>query len=98
MLWSHSSYLTNLTLDNRTGSDLIERIPTKIGKGCFIAGPAVIYPGVTIGDRCMILPMSVVTKDVPSMSLVAGSPAVVKREISEEFIKRQAETMRSKKK
>ena len=94
MLWSHSSFLTNLTLDNRPGSDLIERKKTTIGKGCFIAGPSVVYPGVRIGDRCMVLPMSVITKDVPALSLVAGSPAVVKREISEEFIKKQVESAR----
>jgi acetyltransferase-like isoleucine patch superfamily enzyme len=88
-VWSHTSYLTNLTLNNVPGSPLIERKKTTIGKGCFIGGPAVIYPGVTIGDRVVILPMSVVTKDVPSNSLVAGSPAVVKREITDEFIEQE---------
>jgi acetyltransferase-like isoleucine patch superfamily enzyme len=86
MVWSHSSHLANLSLDNRPGSDLIDRRRTRIGKGCFIAGPSVIYPGVTIGDRCMVLPMSVVTADVPDCSLIAGAPAQLKKQISEEWI------------
>jgi acetyltransferase-like isoleucine patch superfamily enzyme len=91
MVWSHSSHLANLAMNNEIGSALIERKRTRIGSGCFIAGPSVIYPGVTIGDRVMVLPMSVVTRDVPSGSLVAGSPAVVKRELTQEFIDSEVE-------
>lgn len=91
MVWSHSSHLANLSMGNQIGSPLIERKKTRIGSGCFIAGPSVIYPGVTIGDRVLLLPMSVVTRDVPSGSLVAGSPAVVKRQITDEFIQSEIE-------
>ncbi len=90
-IWSHTSYLTNLTFNNIMDSPLIERTPTNIGRGCFIAGPSVIYPGVTIGDRVVALPMSVITKDVPDNSLVAGAPAVIKREITEEFIQQEVD-------
>ena len=69
-IWSHSSHLTNLTMCNESGSDLIQRKPTKIGSGCFIAGPSVIFPGVTIGDKVLIRPFSVVDKDVPSRSII----------------------------
>lgn len=89
MVWSHSSFLANLTLNNVIGNPNIIRKKTKIGKGCFISGPSVIYPGVTIGDQCIILPMSVVTKDVPSRSLVHGSPAIVKSKITNRFIREQ---------
>ena len=44
------------------------------GKNCFIGGPSVIYPGVTIGDRVTILPMSVVTRDVKDDEIVSGAP------------------------
>lgn len=91
LVWSHTSYLTNLTMDNAGGSPLIRKAPTKIGAGCFIGGPSVIYPGVTIGDRVVVLPMSVITKDVPDNCMVAGSPAKVIQEITDEWIKQEVE-------
>lgn len=97
LVWSHTSYLANVTFNNFIGSPLIERKPTKIGKGCFIAGHSVIYPGVTIGDRVVVLPMSVVTKNVPDNCIVAGSPATIRREITEEFIQEEAERVLSAK-
>lgn len=96
MLWSHTSFLTNLSMDNRIGSPLIERKPTKIGKGCFIAGPSVVYHGVTIGDKVVILPMTVVTEDIPNNSLVAGSPAKIIKPITEEFIQKETKRVLSK--
>lgn len=95
MVWSHTSHLPNLAMNNQIGSPLIERKPTRIGKGCFIAGPSVIYHGVTIGDKVVILPMSVVTKDVPGNSLVAGAPAEIKRTITDEFIQEEIERVES---
>ena len=89
-VWSHSSYLTNLTMSNFSGSPLIERKSTKIGSGCFVAGPATILHGVTIGDKCVILPMSVVNKDIPSYSMVAGNPARIIKKIDEEYIDKKA--------
>jgi acetyltransferase-like isoleucine patch superfamily enzyme len=86
MLWSHSSYLTNLAMANYSGSDLIERKPTKIGKGCFIAGHSVVYHGVTVGDRTVVLPMTVITKDIKGNCIVGGSPAKVIRELSDDYI------------
>jgi acetyltransferase-like isoleucine patch superfamily enzyme len=91
MVWSHASYLTNLAMDNGGGSPLIRKAPTAIGDGCFIGGPSVIYPGVTIGNRVVVLPMSVVTRDVPSNSMVGGSPAKMIREITDEWIQAQVE-------
>lgn len=53
---------------------------TRIGRNCFIGGRSIILPGVTIGDNCVIGVGSVVTKDVPPRTLVAGNPARVLRE------------------
>jgi len=89
MIWSHSSHLTNLAMNNIIRSPLIERKPTIIGKGCFIAGPSVINSGVNIGDKVIILPMSVVTKDIPSNNIVAGAPAIIKRKITESYIQEE---------
>ncbi len=88
-VWSHSSAMANLMMDNRIGNQYIVRKKTKIGSGVFIGGHAVIYSGVIIGDKCIILPMSVVTKDIPSYSIVGGSPAKVIKTISEDWIKEQ---------
>lgn len=52
---------------------------TRIGRNCFIGGRSMILPGVTIGDNCVIGAGSVVTKDVPSCSVVAGNPARILR-------------------
>jgi acetyltransferase-like isoleucine patch superfamily enzyme len=86
LVWTHSSVLANLELDNRSGNRWIVRKPTKIGDGCYIGGPSSIYPGVTIGEKVIVLPMSVVIEDVPSNVMVGGSPAKIIRDIDDEWL------------
>lgn len=52
---------------------------TRIGENCFIGGRSLILPGVTVGDGSIVGAGSVVTKNVPPHSIVAGNPAVVIR-------------------
>jgi len=52
---------------------------TRIGKRCFIGARSIILPGVTIGDHCIVGSGSVVTKDMPAYSIIAGNPARVIR-------------------
>jgi serine acetyltransferase len=52
---------------------------TRIGSRCFVGANALILPGVTIGDQCIIAAGAVVIGDVPKGSLVAGNPAKVIR-------------------
>lgn len=52
-----------------------KRYETYIGKNCVIGVNSIVLPGVKIGDHCVIAAGAVVTKDVPSHSLVAGNPA-----------------------
>ena len=94
-IWSHTSYLANLSMDNCINSKLITRKKTKIGNGCFIAGPSVIYNGITIGNKCVILPMSVITKDIPDYSIVAGIPSKVVKTITEEEISIEIERIKN---
>lgn len=55
--------------------------PITIGDNCWLGGGVTVCPGVTIGDRCIIAAGSVVVHDIPSDSMAAGNPAVVKRKL-----------------
>lgn len=48
-----------------------------VGNNCFIGHGAKLMPGVTIGDNVIVGACAIVTKDVPSNSVVAGMPARV---------------------
>lgn len=55
--------------------------PVKIGKNVWIGRDVLILPGVTIGDHSVIAARSMVARDVPPRTLVAGSPAKPLREV-----------------
>ena len=52
---------------------------TRIGRRCFIGARSVILPGVKIGDESVVGAGSVVVRDVPPRSVVAGNPAKIIR-------------------
>lgn len=56
---------------------LVSKGPVIIGNDVWIGEKATILSGVRIGDSAVIAANSVVTKDVPSYSVVAGNPAKV---------------------
>jgi acetyltransferase-like isoleucine patch superfamily enzyme len=51
---------------------------TWIGANC------VILPGVTIGKHCVVAAGSIVTKDIPPFSVVAGNPARIFKQYNPE--------------
>ena len=55
--------------------------PVTIEDDVWVGANAVILPGVTIGNHCVVAAGAVVTKDVPPHSLVAGVPAKVIKNI-----------------
>jgi acetyltransferase-like isoleucine patch superfamily enzyme len=57
--------------------------PIVIGRNVWIAAGATIIGGVTVGDNSVVAAGSVVTRDVPPDTLVAGNPARVVRSIAE---------------
>ena len=52
-------------------------VNTYIGRNCFIGIKAIILPGVRIGDEVIVGAGTVVTKDIPSNSVVVGNPGRV---------------------
>lgn len=53
----------------------------KIKRGAYIGVHSIILPGVTIGEGAIVGAGSVVTKDVPPLTVVAGNPARVIKNI-----------------
>jgi acetyltransferase-like isoleucine patch superfamily enzyme len=53
----------------------------RLARGCWIGANAIILPGVTVGENAVVGAGSIVTRDVPARTLVAGSPARVIRAI-----------------
>lgn len=60
--------------------DFPQKGDTIVGNDVWIGTNAVILPGIKIGDGAIIGAYSVVAKDVPAYSIVAGNPARIVRE------------------
>jgi len=56
--------------------------PIKVCKNAWIGMNAIILKGVTIGEGAIIAAGSVVTKDVPAWTMVAGNPAMHIKQIA----------------
>ena len=56
--------------------------PITIGEAVWIGRGVYIGPGTKIGDGCVVAANSVVKGSFPPNVLIAGAPAVIKREIS----------------
>lgn len=67
----------------KTIPDLDLAAPIVVGSNVFVGMKAVILKGVTIGDDFIVGACSVVTKDVPAGSIVAGNPARVVKTTAE---------------
>lgn len=80
----HDDWIGNVEFNNN--------LPIMIGNDVWIGIKCIIMDGVTIGDGAIVAAGSVVTKDVPSYSIVGGVPAkVIKYRFSEEIINRLLE-------
>jgi acetyltransferase-like isoleucine patch superfamily enzyme len=56
-------------------------IPILIKKGASIGSSATLLCGITVGENSMVGAGSLVTKDVPAGTIVAGNPAKVLRKV-----------------
>jgi acetyltransferase-like isoleucine patch superfamily enzyme len=59
-------------------------IPTVVKAGAAVGSAATLLGGITIGENAIIGAGSVVTKDVPANTIVAGNPARLLRKIEPE--------------
>lgn len=78
-------YTPNHAFDAKERAEGYERsLPITIGDDVWIGGNVSIIGGVTIGSGSIIAAGSVVIKDIPSGVIVAGNPAKVIREITDD--------------
>ena len=57
--------------------------PIHLKRNAWIGAGATILPGVTIGENAIVAADATVTKDVPDLAIVAGTPARIIRYIDE---------------
>ena len=66
-------------------------VGTRVCRGASIGSGATILGGLTIGERAIVGAGSVVTRDVPARTIVAGNPARVLRPIEDGNAERRVE-------
>lgn len=71
--YTHGSIVPLRVLYNDPNLDQFGKV--KVGSFSSIGSYAMIMPGVTIGERCIVAGGAVVTKSVPDGCMVAGNPA-----------------------
>jgi acetyltransferase-like isoleucine patch superfamily enzyme len=72
---------TNPDGSSQTGADW-HLVPTLVKRRASIGSNATILCGVTIGEQAIVGAGSVVTKDVPPNTVVAGNPAKILKNMS----------------
>lgn len=73
---AEGSKIWSMTHDPHDNHHGVVKKRTVIEDYCWIGSSAIILPGVHVGKGAVVAAGSVVTKDVPALSIVAGNPAV----------------------
>jgi len=76
MIASHTA-ITSITHNPKSQMFNSENVMSEviIGNNVWIGSHTVIFPGVTIGNNCIIGAGSIVNKDIPNNTVYAGIPA-----------------------
>ncbi len=84
---SQYSYLCAATHDYTQLSMPLVPKPIRVGSRAWIAADVFVGPGVTVGDGAVVGARSSVFRDVPSWTVVGGSPAkrLKRRVVGEEL-------------
>jgi len=80
---SQYAHLCGGTHDHRSPDFTLLRTGLTIGSKCWIAADAFVGPGVSVGDHSIVGARAVVVHDVQSRTIVAGNPAKVVGNISD---------------
>jgi acetyltransferase-like isoleucine patch superfamily enzyme len=79
MIFDNTSHALHYGNDRRMTKEDVA--PVRIGDHVWVGTRSIIMKGVTIGHGAVVAACSVVTSDVPPMTLVGGNPAKVIKEI-----------------
>ena len=74
---SHGETTIDMLSLHPSARPVVSKGPVFSGKNVGGGEKATILPGVTIGDGAVVAANSVVNKDIPPFSVVAGVPAIV---------------------
>lgn len=80
MISTHPAFYSKQNQSGESFSDknyYVEHARTVIGNDVWIGANAIVLDGVRIGDGAIVAAGSIVTKDVPAYSVVAGVPAKI---------------------
>ena len=81
---STGAFLCTASHDMGREDFMLTHAPIVLEDGAWVAARAIVLPGVTLHEGCVVGAGAVVSKDVPAWTVVAGNPAreVGKREIT----------------
>ncbi|XEO79097.1 Carnitine operon protein CaiE [Candidatus Lokiarchaeum ossiferum] len=94
----NTSIQENVTLHSQPGTECIVRDnivvghhamihgPCDIGSGSLIGINAVVLQGTTVGKGAIVAASATARKEIPSLTLVMGTPAKPKRELGEDHL------------
>jgi putative colanic acid biosynthesis acetyltransferase WcaF len=72
---AQEAYLCTGTHDFTQAHIPLQTAPITVGRDAFVGARAFVLPGVTLGARCVVGAMAVVTHDVVAGAIVVGNPA-----------------------